>query len=253
MSSAEQPKLANAPLVRVLAQLRWPRFAGFVLDDAANALGMRVAREFPLRSVQVESQITLGVDGIHHAPGGQLHRFSSLDEKWSATLGETFLSLETNAYETHEDFIARLTRVVASLSEVASIPVWDRLGYRYTNRLADDDDLNRLGEYLKPGVLGGHANEGESGELVHSITESLYSLASAKLLVRAALIPPRASVDPTIDPVEGRSFILDLDAFAEARTVFTVEGLEEQATALSAIATDHFFRSITPNFLERFK
>jgi len=249
--AARELVLTHSPLVRVLTQVKWPRFADFDLTATAAGLGKLISAAFPLVEQAPEMEITFTPDGAQQQASGVLHKFTSIDNSWAVTLGGTFLAIETSAYTSHEDFIERLRVVTTALASVAEIRVWDRLGYRYTNRLTEEDDLANLNEYFDTAVLGSAALDIPHG-LVHSITESVFEADGSRLLVRSAFLPPRGTIDPTIPVSEGKSWYLDLDAFREIRTPFSPESLTETATQLARTAYTYFREVITDEFKRRF-
>lgn len=254
-SSGAPLRLSQSPLVRVLTQVRWPELGGFNVDAVAQEVGRGLADEFPLIAKQNENQVILTPDGVHQQTTGVIHRFTSIDDAWSVSLGKTFVALETTAYTDHTDFVNRLKRVLTVLSAVTSIPRWSRIGYRYTNRLVGVDDLAALQDYFLPSVLGGLPAASDNVELVHSISESVYRVGESMLLVRSARLGSGASIDPTLPPVDGDSWVLDLDAFDEATSVqmFSPEVVVKRADELSRIAYAHFLAVIQDRFIERFQ
>lgn len=248
-------RLSQSPLVRVLTQVRWPELGGFNVDAVAAAVGVGLAEDYPLVAKENENQVILTPEGMHQQVTGVIHRFTSIDEAWTVSLGKTFLGLDSTAYTDHADFVARLEKVLVVLASASSIPKWSRIGYRYTNRLIGDNDLNSLEDYFEPSVLGGLPSASDDIALVHSISESLYRVDGAMLLARSARLGPGASIDPTLPPVEGDSWVLDLDAFEEASSVqpFTPESVAARAGELSRVAYKHFNSVIKNGFIERFK
>lgn len=244
--------LGNSPLVRVLSQVRWPKFGDFDLESAAKGLGPLISSEYPILEQGRETEMTITPMGAQQQLGGVLHKFSALDGSWAVTLGSTFLALETSTYVSHEDFISRLERVARALSEVAAVRVWDRLGYRYTNRLSEPGDLSRLTQYFDAAALGSVALE-SSHSLVHSISEAVFAQGSSRLLVRSAHLPPGGTIDPTIPVSDTTSWYLDLDAFEDGRTEFTPEALGAKAAQLAEVAYSYFRSVITDEFLGRFR
>ena len=235
--------------------MRWPELGGFSIDAVAADVGRGLADEFPLVAKQNENQVVLTPDGVHQQTTGVIHRFTSIDDAWTVSLGKTFVALETTDYAGHADFVSRLERVLTVLSATAAIPRWSRIGYRYTNRLVGHEDLASLQDYFQPSVLGGLPAAGDNVELIHSITESMYRVGESTLLVRSARLGANSSIDPTLPPVEGDSWVLDLDGFDEARSVqlFSPEGVARRADELSRVAHAHFLAVIQPKFIERFK
>lgn len=244
--------LTQAPLARVLVQVRWPELSSFDLESVAATMARQLSDGFPLKRRDSEVQLLFTPAGPQQQANGFVHRLTSAADDWTISVGESFIALETSAYKGHEDFIARLRGALDALNETAKIPVVTRIGYRYTNRIVGVDDLARLSERFAPSVLGGVGDAPAGSTLVHSITESVYRLDGAALLVRSAQVGANESIDPTLAPVQEKSWILDLDAYDESRNVFTVDSVCERVNDLSAIASGQFHALTTEEFTKRY-
>lgn len=243
--------LKEAPLARVLVQIRWPELSNFDLDSVAASMAHELGDVYPLKRRDAEVQVTFGPTGPQQQLNGFVHRFTSALEDWTVAVGESFLAIETNAYQGHDDFISRLRDALLKLAGAAAIPVVSRVGYRYTNRIVGDRDRAHLSEWFVPSVLGGIGDTPSGSELVHSITESVYRLQSDFLLVRSAQVAPNESIDPTLLPLPETSWILDLDAYDESRRQFDPDAVAERAQELSRLASNHFRTLTTTEFVER--
>lgn len=242
--------LSRAPLVRVLCQVRWPKLTKFDAARVADSLAQAIGDDYPFSDQQQEMQITIDQAGVHQQPGGVIRRFLSHDRAWTVTLSEMFLALDTTEYQGHDDFIARLGVVMDALLVAAPIPSLARVGYRYTNRLDNEADLERLKTLFKPSILG-WLEQGDSSTVIQTVSETLLKQGEHYLMVRSALLGPGAVLDPTLPPVQTRSWLVDIDSFVEsAQEPDMARGL---ARDLSARASGHFRTLITPEFLERFK
>lgn len=245
--------LSEAPLARVLVQVRWPELSNFDLENVAVTMARRLSDTFPLKRRDSEVQLVFTPAGPQQQANGFVHRLTSAAGDWAISVGESFIALETSAYQGHDDFIDRLRSALEALVESAKIPVVARIGYRYTNRITGADDLARLSERFKPSVLGGVGDAPEGSALVHSITESVYRLDTASLLVRSAQVGENESIDPTLAPVSEKSWILDLDAYDESpRVGFTVDAVCERAKELATIASAQFHAVTTAEFTKRY-
>ncbi len=191
-------------------------------------------------------------DGVTQQSGGTLHRFTDGDRHWTVTFAATFVTLETSAYRSHEDFIPRFVAVLREIKGYLPLQRWDRFGYRYTNRFSDESDLESLREMFDPAVLGTLAlSFGDT--LVHHVGETVYDGGEASLLVKSAYLPPNASIDTTIQPVSTPSWMLDLDAFAGGpSSAFDDASLSQQASVLAAKALDFFTKVTTDEYRARF-
>lgn len=241
-----------SPLIRVLSQLRWPVMSGFSLDSVADEFAGRIGKDYPLREKGQELGFLLTPEGVTQQSGGILHRFLDGDRQWTVTFAATFITLETTAYSSHEDFIPRFVAVVRELKGYLPLQRWDRFGYRYTNRFNDESDLASLRELFNPAVLGTLALD-FGDNIVHSVAETVYEGQEASLLVKSAYLPPNASIETTIPPVPGRAWLLDLDAFANGpSSAFDDSDVDKQANLLAKKAHDFFEKVTTDEYRSRF-
>ncbi|WP_251450888.1 TIGR04255 family protein [Microbacterium sp. Marseille-Q6648] len=244
--------LTQAPLARVLVQVRWPELSSFDLESVATAMARQLSDSFPLKRREPEVQLVFTPAGPQQQANGFVHRLTSAADDWTISLGASFIALETSAYQGHGAFVARLRSALLALNESAKIPVITRIGYRYTNRIVGADDLARLSERFAPSVLGGLGDAPKGSVLVHTITESVYRFDNTSLLVRSAQVGANESIDPTLAPVKEMSWILDLDAYDESRVAFAVDSICERAEHLSGIASGQFHALTTEEFTKRY-
>lgn len=256
-ATQEEIRLSRSPLVRVLCQIRWPVFASLPADftDIAASLGKSLSSEYPVISDEREMTVTVSPEGVMQTPGDKVLRFSKVDSSWRVSFGEGFIALETSAYQSRDDFVERLRLLLSSLADVVSVPAWSRIGYRYANRIIDQPDLEALGSYFDPAILGGHSVPiAEGNELVHSVTESVYRVGAESLLVRSAHLGPNLVLDPSLTPVAVSSWTLDLDAFEEGELrEWEEQAVLEKVNRLSALAYDYFRHIVKQPFMDRFE
>ncbi len=249
------PVLSNAPLVRVLCQVRWPRLAKFDLQAVSRALAESVGDQYPVVDTKRETEIVMNGDGVQQNTSGEIHILQSPDASWTVSVGVTFLALETSSYKGHDEFLERLGPLLEVLSSNARIPAWQRLGYRYTHRIVGEDDLSDLSKWFSPGALGINATQVPGLQRVQSVSESVFvDGEGGRLLLRSAYLPANASVDPSLSSVDETSWVLDIDAFDE-RVVqgFDVNQILSVANQLSRRGHAAFWGLVTPDFTERFK
>lgn len=248
----ESIPLSNAPLDRVLCQVRWPELTGFMqrFDSIAENLSSALANDYPLFAKMHEANFVFGPNGVAPQPGTFVYQWSSADASWSVHFAPTFITVETSEYTNKEDLLGRLRKILVAAQECASIPVYSRIGYRYTNRVSTGADINNL---IKPEVRGGGAVPVRDGAcVVQSVTETLYSVDQDKLLARWAQLPPGATVDPAIPPLPSESWVLDLDSFTETTAAFDPEVITKAALRLAKRGYAFFNWSVTPQFLQMF-
>ena len=172
------------------------------------------------------------------------------DQRWRLTLATSFVALETTAYPGKDGFFARLGRVLEATAAHIRPRLVDRVGVRYICRLDKEEDLARLSELVRPEVLGVAGITDAEPELL--LTQSQYASDGATLVSRWGIIPPKLVIDPALVPLEGRSWLLDVDVFGEAPQPFDAEGLTAQALGYSRLQYRFFRWAIEPAFLLRF-
>jgi len=248
--------LARPPLVRALAQVRFPRLVAMSQHNIETTVGFVIERlkvDYPILGEQREAEVTLTPEGVSQTQGAKLWQMRSSDEAWQVTLGETFVSLDTKNYSSRSDFTQRLAAVLTGIAATVAPPFAERLGVRYTNRIDDPDLLLRLGELVRPEILGGLAVPRPEGvTLAHTISESLYLLGPRMLHARWGLLPPGVVLDPTLPTSTGSSWVLDLDSFTQVKSDFDATGLALAAEELAGAAYRYFRWVVTDEFLRAF-
>lgn len=248
--------LPRSPLLRALAQVRFPRLVAMSPQNIETTVGFVVEKlkdDYPILGEQREAQVTLTPEGVTQTPGARLWQMRSPDESWQVTLGETFVSLDTKAYTSRADFAQRLEVVLAGIADTIAPPFADRLGVRYTNRVEDSGLLLRIEELVRPEILGGLAVPRPEGvALVHTLSESLYTVGSRMLHARWGLLPAGVLLDPTLPAPASSSWVLDLDSFTQVRSSFDAAELALAAEELAGAAYQYFRWVVTPEFLKAF-
>jgi uncharacterized protein (TIGR04255 family) len=251
-SPPERIQLSNAPLAKVLCQVRWPELTRFTqqFDSIAESIGTALADDYPLFDKRQESNFIFGPDGISAQPGIFVYQWSSANGRWHVHFSHTFVTVEASRYTSKEDLTSRLGTVLAAISKQVSIPNRTRLGYRYLNCVDATEDIEQL---IVPGVRGGESVPLRPGaEVVRSVTETLYRVDEDRLQARWAKLPRGTMIDPSISPLPADSWILDLDAYNDDAEPFDANQITESALRLAGRGYAFFRWSVTPKFLEKF-
>jgi uncharacterized protein (TIGR04255 family) len=248
-------RLNEAPLVLVLCQVRWPDFSHLQGDlaEVARAFGSALDG-YPVISNIHEVAYTITPDGVTQAPGDKIFQWKSVDNVWYISLSRRFVSLYCTSYTSFADFLPRLEQVLGALESQVKIPLIERLGVRYVNRITDARLVENLAEYVRPEVLGYSGLTGESGavQLGSSANQARYLVEDAVLQVRSGLVPAGETVDPAVPPAQQRSWVLDLDASSERVAPFDISAVLVEAGRLSDFAYDFFKYVSTEGFLKEF-
>jgi uncharacterized protein (TIGR04255 family) len=254
--TAKTPKevpLENAPLVRVIAQVRFPTILSIEKKDFVGSFQEAIREKYPILQPEKTQGFVLTPQGVMAADPQMIWRFADAEGNWQISLVSGSISLSTVTYSNRNDFLERLEDVLEALETYIKPQVIERFGLRYINRLANSEiaDLQKL---LRPeiaGIVGLEVGE----NLIQSINESLFNLPDRKeqITARWGLIPANTTIDPTaIEPINESSWILDLDMSLSTQRVFSVEGVVSEARQFSERIYTFFRWVVNDNFLRRF-
>lgn len=208
---AEIP-LPNSPLERVIAQIRFPSELSLTTEDAIERFREPMRRRYPAFGKDHQVALLASPTGVIQKEGDELWRFSDLEELWKVTVAKNFVALETTSYESRNDFGERLSEVLEALTVTRPIDIVQRLGVRYINRFVGPSASENLPRMVRPSLIAAMTDVASGdAELRHNITESVVKLPSMQMKIRTASLPPQVTVDPAVTPMEGRTWLLDLD------------------------------------------
>ena len=237
----EEIPLSPAPLVKVLAQIRFPRVLSIGSDSYIGGFQERIRSTYPVLREEVNVEALIGADGVQQQ-STRVWRFHDIDQHWSVVLSSSFLALETDHYTSRSDFLARWTEVLQALASMADptpVVVADRLGVRYINRLVGADASTRLEELIRPEMYGPLTMPMPRGmEFLALVGQAHFKLDGPQMQARWGRLPSNATFLPDVPPVEEPSWMLDIDVFFEGQAPF----VPEEAAKAAAHATNHAYR-----------
>lgn len=248
--------LASPPLVRVIAQVRFPIIASIEKREFIGPFQEAIRKDYPVLRPEQSRSVVVGPEGVTDARATTAWRFLDLSSDWRVTLAPDFLALETSHYTNRSDFLSRFKQILEALKTHIDPRVIDRLGVRYIDRI-EEPHLSDLPTLIRPEVSGILATS-LSEYVRHALSENVFVLPSGEGLVTArwGLVPSMGTVDPAaIEPIETPSWLLDLDAFqsfqASTRTL-DVEALTAQAQGFAERIYSIFRWVVTDEFLRRY-
>lgn len=242
--------LLRSPLVRVVAQVRFPLIASVEHREFIAPFQEAIRREYPVLRPEQSRGVVLGPQGVMGSRSNTVWRFHDASSVWRVTLAPDFIALETTNYTSRSDFLGRIRSVVQALADHIDPRVVDRVGVRYIDRVTGTqlDDLPSLVRPEVAGILGtplaDHAR--------HAITENMLTLPddAGHVTVRWGLVPPRGTVDPgAVEAIEEASWILDIDTFRTETRPLDVDTVVEQARRFAERIYSIFRWAVTDNFL----
>jgi uncharacterized protein (TIGR04255 family) len=248
---AEVP-LVHAPLVRVIAQLRFPLVASIEQRDFIAPFQEAIRASYPILRQEQTQQVLFGANiAPAVSSSSTAWRFNSEDGHWRVSLTADFLALETTKYTSRSNFLERLEAVVMALAAQIDPKLLDRLGIRYIDRISGDA-LADIGRLVRPEVrgLGGSP---AAASVSHSITETVFTRDDVQVLARWGQLPLNVTLDPAaIEPSDAPSWILDLDMFSSRTVPFSVDRVTADARRYMERLYTFFRWAVTDEFLRHF-
>jgi uncharacterized protein (TIGR04255 family) len=252
----QEVPLTSAPLVNVIAQVRFPPVMRIEADSAFIAgFQEAIRKDYPILRPERQLGVTVGPAGVQSQDAGTVWRFETKDpDSWQVTLASTFVSVSAKRYTRRGDLLARLTVILHALDAWLGPNICDRIGVRYVDRLTGDA-LARLGELVRPEVAGVAIEQSTLGdvEVVHALSDSLFRLGdSTELRGRWGTLPAGATYDPGIEPSRVPSWILDLDHYTSKPEDFDLANIGATAAQFCEQIYTFFRWAVTDDFLSEF-
>lgn len=245
--------LNNPPLIRVIAQVRFPVIASVERREFVAPFQEAIRKQYPSLRPEQNRGVVLGPQGVMESRSDTIWRFHDSSDNWCVTLAPDFLALETSSYASRDDFLQRLRHVLCALETNVDPQLVDRLGLRYIDRITGTN-LAELPQLVRPevcGVLGTTLSE----HALQAVSENVFVLPdeTGQVRVRWGLIPAHGTVDPgAIEPIENASWLLDVDAFQSKTRPLDVNATTELARKFAERIYSIFRWTVTDEFLRRY-
>lgn len=253
---AKPPKevpLKAAPLVRVIAQVRFPPILSIQERSFVGHFQEAIREKYPILQPEQTRGLIFSPQGLMQTEPQVIWRFADADGNWRLSLASDFISLETVAYSSRSDFLERLENVLLALDIHIKPQIVERFGLRYIDRLLSQEmkDISKLVRPEIAGILGT-----EVGQNVHqTINESLFNIPEGQeqIIARWGLLPANATIDPAaVEPVGEPSWVLDIDMSLSTQRPFSVEGLVSEGQRFAERIYTVFRWVVNDDFLRRF-
>jgi uncharacterized protein (TIGR04255 family) len=252
-SPAELP-LSRAPLERVIAQVKFPLILKIEDRAAASTFQEAIRGDYPvLRQQQGHTvQIQLGPTGPVAMPSSNnIWQFADANDAWKLTLSRDSLTIETSAYQSRADFLARWTKVMAAMEGIFQPALAERVGMRYIDRIVGAH-FERFDSFIQKDFLGSALATLKS-QLKHSLNEATFNVEEGELLLRWGVMSAGMTPDPTsILILDKESFLLDIDVSSPTRRQFNSGDLSLTFQRLAERAYTVFRFAVTDEFLKAY-
>lgn len=249
----EEVPLKEAPLVRALAQVRFPPILSIEQRHFVASFQEAIREQYPILQPEQTQGVVFGSQGLIQTAPQTTWRFIDTEGNWRVSLAPDFIALETKAYLSRSDFLARLENLLTALDEHIKPKTIERFGIRYIDRLVNlaSKDVSKL---VRPEISGIVTAE-FGGNLKQTINESLFNIPGGEdqMIARWGLIPADATFDPdAIEPIPEPSWILDLDMSLSKKRDFNVAMLLSEGRRFTERIYTFFRWVVTEEFLKQF-
>ncbi len=261
-------RLDRPPLAQALTQIRFDLQARLTTLEGIAPVQERLNELFPyMESVREQRlDLVLGPGGAAVPPQldapQQSWRFTD-GAGWTLVVSPHEATLAVGSeYESVDEITGRFRAVIGALVDGLRIRRCLRLGVRYINLIdlpPDDDEL--WPGWLRPDFVGWVGGDLLTAQLVASVSQTQVAApadepagipAPIQGFIRHGLVPANTVMPGLSAPIDGRSYLVDIDLFVEAPQVMSEEELGRQFVVLHG-HIDRFFRwTLTPAGEERF-
>jgi uncharacterized protein (TIGR04255 family) len=249
---AEVP-LPDAPLVRVIAQVRFSEILDVEKREFVAPFQGAIRHAYPILRQEYTQAVLLSSDGASSRPRQITWRFAAQDGGWRASLTPGFVSLETTRYTSRREFLERLRVLIDAVATHVAPDVTERLGLRYIDRI-EGDAVERLPALVRPEILG--VLGASWAPRARTALSEIFCEAPGcedRIRLRSGLVPAQSTVDPAaIEPIDGPSFILDIDMFSEATRSFSSESISRELVRYAERIYAVFRWAVTDEFLRHY-
>jgi uncharacterized protein (TIGR04255 family) len=245
-------RLLRSPLVRVVAQVRFPGILKINNKESVALFQEEIRRAYPLFEQEIGQQLhiemTPGAPIMRQDPN-VVWRFLDAERNWRVTLGTDTVSLEAENYSSRDEFVSRLNNILGAMQLIFDPRIVLRVGLRYINRI-NADDLSLISDLVPPDILG-IAKPPLGNYLQHFVAEAQLKIEEGDILLRWGRLPPGATFDPNLfQPTDQPSWIIDIDAFSSAQRLFVSSELAATFRGLAERSYAVFRYMVTPAFLK---
>ena len=246
----EEIHLPNAPLVRVIAQVRFSSIVSIQKSEFIAHFQESLRSEYPL--VQSDKNLMINIFDSQDQREEVVWRFLDESKTWRITLASEFLAFETLKYESKDEFFSRYKQVVSFLAQHIQPSSINRIGIRYIDQIIGSE-LEKISDLIRNEILGIH-NSSLNEHILSSLRQTLFFIDEDKRLsTRWGKLEKQQTYDPnSMAPIDKDSWILDLDAFINKKQSFNEEDIVTQSKDLASYIYNFFRWAIKDEFLKAY-
>lgn len=236
----------DAPLVMVLAQVRFPAIYSLMAKAGVAGFQERLRTEYPGQAEVTQSAaIQIGLGGVGAQTTAPVFKFTDQEKKWTVGIATDFVSLETPSYTNIGDFLDRFDRVLSAMRQTLRPAESVRVGLRKVNVIEIPGyEMNPLRTMLRPELLGMLGVDKYPAPIEGSTAQTSFQEDDNHLVVRYGLGDPEGE--------ERTRFVLDMDYFTERPYVIGQnEALTDVIRHFSDGMTSLFQWAVLPDYAKQ--
>lgn len=248
----EEVPLKDAPLILVIAQVRFPPILSIEKKDFVGSFQEAIREKYPILQPEQTQTFVLGPQGVVQPTLQLTWRFIDTADSWRVSLAPNFMALETTAYSSRGDFLERLEHLLIAFEQSFNPQIIERFGLRYIDRLIGQN-LQDISSLVKPEIAG--LMTAEFIEDIHqTVNESLFVIPNGgeEIIARWGLLPGGVTFTPDIEPVPESSWMLDIDMSLSKNREFSIKELMSEGRCFAERIYTFFRWAVKDDFLRRF-
>lgn len=256
--------LPDAPLAVVVAQVRFPPILAIGQPDALGAMARfqeLLRPTYPHLAEHHTHHIDMTEPSHADVRQSRVWRLSDSGDKspkWRVSLAQDFAALETREYRSRSDFLARLTTVIEAVATCFRPATATRFGLRYVDRISGTAEtmISKMVRAEVLGIIASTSNDLKQlqSSLVHTMMHAHFLAPDDDMVfARWGTLPPNTTHDPNlIDPIDTKSWVLDMDMSTIRQHPFTASALAGTATSFAECLYWLFREMVTDDFLRHY-
>ncbi|HEX7028385.1 MAG TPA: TIGR04255 family protein [Gammaproteobacteria bacterium] len=254
-------KLSNAPLVYVLAQVKFSPIADIspYIPKIQEALRKEYPRFDPI--IRQGFQWSIGGSSAPEVLTVREWDFSNKAKTTGISLSSSSLVMQTTAYTHSDDFFEQFERSIEVVGSIMEPALVQRIGLRYIDFIVPEGD-KALDAYISPGLMG-LASGALDSKCLRSISETVIKTEVGQLVCRCILANHASPIPSDLMPLrlalkkepdsEKRTAILDTDHFSEKEFDFDPKSIVKNLRALHTLTSKSFKTAVTQAALKEWE
>ena len=246
--------LPKTPLTGVLVQLRFPEILSITKPEFIADFQEQIRESYPQHVQQESVQLILGSE-----PENMQHSriltwcFLDASRRWRVNLTTKFLSLETRAYTSRDDFADRISTLAKVLQQTIRPGFLVRLGVRYIDRI-HGAQFTKLKKFVRPEILGIFGTELKDS-IDRSISEVHARTKCGEITARWGYMPSNQTHEPSLMPaIAVNSWFLDIDTYKAFNEPidFNADDIRRRTMQLATRSHGFFRWAVNDDFLKSY-